>query len=234
MAPRPIFIHGSGGGIESWEHQEPRFDGSMVIGLPGHPVGAPLHTVGGYAEWVGAAIADVPGPNVLVGHSLGGAIALQVALNEPELVAGLVLVGTGAQIPVPPTLVAAARADVATEARRLLTRGWYQIDASTLDEESARIARIGGETLALDYEACAGWNVMDRLHEITMTTMVVVGDEDRLTPPIRSEELVRGIQGAILARVPAAAHWVMKEQPETFDRMLAGFLARVELVSDEG
>jgi pimeloyl-ACP methyl ester carboxylesterase len=232
MAPRPIFIHGSGGGIESWELQEPRFDGSMVIGLPGHPVGAPLRTVGGYAEWVGAAIADVPGPNVLVGHSLGGAIALQVALNEPELVAGLVLVGTGAQIPVPPALASAARSDVTTEARRLLTRGWHQIEPATLDEESARIVRIGGETLAMDYEACAAWNVMDRLQEITLTTMVVVGDEDRLTPPIRSEELVRGIQGAILARVPNAAHWVMKEQPETFSRMLAGFLSRVELLGE--
>lgn len=229
MAPRPIFIHGSGGGIESWEHQEPRFDGCMAIGLPGHPAGAPLRSVGGYAEWVGAAISDVPGPNVLVGHSLGGAIALQVALNEPDLVAGLVLVASGARIPVPAALAESARADVATEARRLLTKGWHAIDPITLEEEAERVARVGGETLALDYEACAAWDVTDRLNEVGVPTLVMVGDEDVLTPPARSEELVRGIQGAILTRVPGAAHWLMKEQPEMFDRMLTGFLARVEL-----
>lgn len=229
MAPRPIFIHGSGGGIESWELQEPRFDGAMVIGLPGHPAGRPLRSVGGYAEWVGAAIADVPGPKVLVGHSLGGAIALQVVLNEPELVAGLVIVSSGARIPVPASLVEAARADVDAEARRLLRKGWFEIDDDTLDLEAGRIAQVGGETLAMDYEACDSWDVSDRLHEVRHPTMVLVGDEDVITPPSRSEELVTGIDGAILARIPRAAHWLMKEQPHTVDRLIAGFLARVEL-----
>lgn len=232
MAPRPIFIHGSGGGIETWSFQEPRFDGCMVVGLPGHPIGTPLRTIGGYAEWAGAAIADIPGPKVLVGHSMGGAVALQVVLNEPGLIDGLVLVATGARIPVPQAIVESARTDVAAEARRLLRRGWHEIDDATLEAEAERIAAVGGETLAMDYEACDAWHAVDRLHEVRIPTMVMVGDRDVLTPPARAEELVHGIDGAILARVPEAAHWLMKEQPRTFDRMLAGFLARVELGSD--
>ncbi len=232
MAPRPIFIHGSGGGIETWERQEPRFEGCLTVSLPGHPAGAPLRSVGGYAEWIGSAIRDLPGPNVLVGHSLGGAIALQVALNEPELVAGLVIISSGPRIRVPDTLAAAARRDVDAEARRLLRKGWHGIDEQTLDQEAERVARVGGETLALDYEACDAWDATDRLLEIAVPTLVMVGDRDELTPPRLSEELVTGIPGAILTRIPDAAHWLMKEQPQTFDRLLAGFLARLELAGD--
>ena len=65
-APRPIFIHGAGGGAHSWELQEPRFEGAYVVALPGHPAGYAHSSVGAYAEWTAAAIAEIPGPRVLV------------------------------------------------------------------------------------------------------------------------------------------------------------------------
>lgn len=232
MAPRPVFIHGAGGGATSWELQEPRFEGAVVIALPGHPGGTPLRSVGGYAEWLGASLRELDGPLVLVGHSLGGAIALQVVLNEPDLVAGLVLVATGPRLPVPAQLADAARDDVDAEARRLLVKGWPSIDDETLEREAGRITALGGDTLALDYLACTTWDASARLGEVGVPTLVMAGLDDRLTPPAYAQELADGIPGAILTRIPDVGHWLHKEEPHAVDRLLAGFLARVELAGE--
>ena len=86
--------------------------------------------------------------------------------------------------------------------------------------------------LALDYEACDGWDITDRLHEVSVPTLVLTGDLDALTPPSRAEQLATGIPGAILVRIPATGHWPMKEAPRQVDRLIAGFLARLELADE--
>jgi pimeloyl-ACP methyl ester carboxylesterase len=63
------------------------------------------------------------------------------------------------------------------------------------------------------------------LASITCPTLVVVGDEDGLTPPAEAEKLVTGIRGARLARIPGAGHLSNLEQPAAFNQALTGFLA---------
>src|ERR1700675_1521865 len=101
MAPRPIFVHGAGGSATAWQHQEPRFEGCYVLALPGNPAGSAFSTVGAYEKWTAHPIRETPGPRVVVGHSMGGAVALQLALDHPELVDGLVIIASGAQLFVP-------------------------------------------------------------------------------------------------------------------------------------
>lgn len=228
MAPRPVFIHGSGGSTALWEAQESRFEGCIVLALPGHPAGSPLRSVGGKAEWVAHALGELPDPSVLVGHSLGGAVALQVALIAPELVEGLVLVASAARFNVRPGLEDAARTDVRRAAERLMRLGWPGIDEHSLEREVGFIVANGAESLALDYAAVTAVDLTPRLHEIQVPTLVVGGGADVLTPPDDQRRLAEGIPDAIRVEIPDVGHYLMKERPQTLDLVIAGFLARLE------
>lgn len=229
MAPRPIFIHGAGGGTATWRHQEPRFEGCVVLALPGHPAGTALESVAAYAEWTAQAIEGIPGPRVLVGHSMGGAIALQVAVDHPDLVAGAVIVASGPQLVVPDSAFDLARSDFPGECERVLRKGWWEPEDETISAEAALIAEAGQETLLADYTACRGFDISNRLSEVRVPVLVATGERDGLTPPSLAEKLVRGLPQAILVMIPDAGHWVMKEHPATVDLLIAGFLARLEL-----
>jgi pimeloyl-ACP methyl ester carboxylesterase len=63
------------------------------------------------------------------------------------------------------------------------------------------------------------------LATITCPTLVVVGDEDGLTPPAEAEKLVAGIRGATLTRVAGAGHMTNLEQPAAFNLALTRFVA---------
>ena len=229
MAPRPLFIHGAGGGAATWHHQEPRFEGCVVLALPGHPAGTALQSVAAYAEWTAHAIDEIPGPRVLVGHSMGGAVALQIAVDHPDLVDGLVILASGPQLFVPDAAVALAQSDFPAECERVLRKGWWNPDDETIAAEAALIAEVGPQTLLADYTACRGFDISDRLAEVRVPALVVAGDRDGLTPPSLVERLAQGIPQALLVMIPESGHWVMKERPAATDLLIAGFLARLEL-----
>ena len=106
---RLVFIHGSGGTSRVWKYQTEHFTGSVAITLPGHPDGPPCESIEGAASWLRSELARQGGaaPLLLVGHSLGGAIALQYALDHGDEVAGIVLVGSGARLRVHPATLEA-------------------------------------------------------------------------------------------------------------------------------
>jgi pimeloyl-ACP methyl ester carboxylesterase len=229
VAPRPIFIHGAGGGTATWREQEPRFEGCVVLALPGHPAGTAYQSVAAHAEWTAQAIAELPGRNVLVGHSMGGALALQMAVDHPELVSGVIIIASGPQLFVPDVALELARSDFAAECERVLRKGWWNPDDETIAEEAALIAEVGPDTLVADYTACRGFDITDRLGEVRVPTLVIAGERDGLTPPSLAERLVQGLRQAILVVVPETGHWVMKEHAAAVDLLIAGFLARLEL-----
>jgi pimeloyl-ACP methyl ester carboxylesterase len=229
MAPRPIFIHGAGGSASAWSLQEPRFEGCVVVALPGHPTGTAYASVGGYAEWAAHVLHDIPGPRVVVGHSMGGAVALQLALDHPHLVDGLVIIASGARLFVPEAAFDLARTNFPAECERLLRKGWPQADDATIAGEVAQMVEVGQHTVLQDYAACLGFDVVDRLGEIRVPTLVISGDQDALTPLSLATELLEGIGQSVGVVVPEAGHWVMKEHPSTVALLISGFLARLEL-----
>ena len=99
-----VLVHGAGGSADLWA---PQLTGLadlarvVAVDLPGHGPrrGGGGQSIVAYADWLGEfldALGD--GPAVVVGHSMGGAIAQTVALARPERLAGLVLVATGARL----------------------------------------------------------------------------------------------------------------------------------------
>ena len=110
--PSLLFVHGAGGDADIWENQVAYFNGrhpAYRIELPGHGLssGDGEEEIPAYAKWVQRLIEEgLPRhPWVLVGHSMGGAVALQLALDHPSSLNAVVLVGTGAKLGVLPVIL---------------------------------------------------------------------------------------------------------------------------------
>lgn len=182
----------------------------------------------------------------LLGHSMGGMIALRFALAYPQRVASLVLMDTAARAPdhMPRAPLAAAgaiaRSDgMATLAELLRARGH---DDPSRPEAERRLEQEMGATfwerrrrrlVAMDPEAFAtlalelvdDTPLTDRLAKIRCPTLVMVGDQDIgfLAP---AEELASGIPGAVKVVIPNAAHSPQLENPSAWIKAISDHLAR--------
>jgi pimeloyl-ACP methyl ester carboxylesterase len=226
MAPRLYYVHGSGYTQDSFRDQVAAFPESDALSLPGHPQGEPLRSVGDMAEWLGKYIRWAgAGRAVVAGNSLGGAIAMEWALRYPSDVAGLILIGTGARLRVGQAIF------------DLIDNGWpgsipklvdFAVSANASPELRQRVEgwhrTVGQKATRADFAACDEFDVMDRLEDIAAPTFVVVGGEDRLTPPRFSRYLHEHIAGSDRLEVPGAGHIVMAERPDAVNPAISAFL----------
>jgi 3-oxoadipate enol-lactonase len=223
-----VFIHGAGRTPASWGPQLARFEGALAVALPGHPDGAPLHGTPAMADWVIAEMEGVPGPLVMVGHSLGGAVALQVTLTRPDLVAGLVLVSTGARLPVPDDAIARIDLDFEAECARMVEQSWLHHEPELIRRGTNSVIAMGAESLRADYVAAREHDLRGRLGGLNAPALVVSGEEDPLVPTWLSEELADELPDSSLAVIAGTAHVPQLERPDTVDLLIAAFLARLE------
>jgi pimeloyl-ACP methyl ester carboxylesterase len=207
----------------------------LALDLPGHgPLGGRGEpSITAYAQWLEEALgALVAEPVVLVGHSMGGAIAQSVALAAPERLAGLILMATGAKLRVLARLLVLLR-ERPWEGQRLIHE--LSFAAGTPSERVEvvdRVLREGAPLVTLgDYFACDRFDVRARLGEIRTPTLVVSGSEDRLTPPTYGRALTTAIPAAQFLEVPHAGHFPHLEQPGVVNAAIRQFLAQLKMVA---
>jgi len=225
-----VFIHGAGGSHLNWPPQLRRLAGAntYTLDLPGHgqSEGQGRTSISAYVDFV-AAFLEILGLEkvTLVGHSMGGATALDFALRYPERLAGLVLVGSGARLRVVPAILDGIRQDFEA-AVRLITDYAFSPDApEQLKREGRRqMGQTHPDVLYGDFAVCDAFDVMDRLGEIRCPTLAICGTADRLTPPKYSTYLRDNIPAAQLVLVEDAGHMVMLEQPEAVSQAIADFI----------
>jgi pimeloyl-ACP methyl ester carboxylesterase len=228
--PPVVFVHGAGGTHQHWLYQVRDLPqaASYAPDLPGHgrSEGPGRDRVAVYGDWLAGFLDELALEQaVLVGHSMGGAIALDLALRYPQRVAGLGLVATGARLRVAPALLEALSQE--PEAGVKLIADWaFGPEAS---QEMVRLARrqmnmIPADVLYGDFVACDQFDVVVRLGEIQAPAFVLCGTQDRLTPVKYATYLRDQIEGATLTLVEGAGHMVMIEQPQTVSKALGDFL----------
>lgn len=206
---------------------------AVALDLPGHGRSTPpgRTSIEAYRDVV-LGLLDALGFDraVIVGHSMGGAIAQTLALSHPDRVAGLGLVGTGARLRVLPAILEGVLNDWATTAR-LITEYSYasNTDPEFLRRAEAELGECPAAVVHGDFWACNQFDVMTRLAEIRMPTLVICGREDRLTPLKYSVYLTHHLPNASLVLIDDAGHSVMLEQPDETSAALHHF---IELLSD--
>jgi pimeloyl-ACP methyl ester carboxylesterase len=202
----------------------------VAIDLPGHG-GSPGRGFRGVADYTYFVVelAKALGWDrfVVVGHSLGGAVALVTALYHGELLEALVLVDTGARLRVHPALLRGARE--AAEAGRAPTmdRSWAYANStpqSVVEAVQRLILRTDPWVTYGDWIADDTFDLMTRVKDIRVPTLAVCGADDRLTPVKYHQFLAAQISGCRLTIIERAGHWVFWEQPEAFTRTVREFL----------
>lgn len=231
-APRDVvLIHGAGETGLLWRPILDRLSGdgrAVALNLPGHPVGdATCRTMKEYAEAVHESIArsGLRRPAVC-GHSMGGAIALTLALERPDDVGAMILLATGAKLGVSSELVDGLREQPVKVIERTITpMSFFQVDLAVAREARAALALSNPGIFLNDYLACADFDVRDRLCEIRARTLIVCGENDRMTPPRWSHYLQANIPSSTAFFIGEAGHMAPIEKPLLCGRLIQDFLA---------
>jgi pimeloyl-ACP methyl ester carboxylesterase len=232
-AARPVvvFVHGAGCDHTSWQLQSRWFAwhgyAALAVDLPGHggSEGPPLRSVAATAAWVGALL-DAAGvaEAALVGHSMGGAIALEAAAALGGRITRLALIGTAAAVPVTAELLTAAE-QAPERAYRMMT-AWAHSPAAKLGGHPvpglwmtggslALFARNGARALSADLAACNDWKSgKDAAARVRCPALVVVAANDVMTPAERGKALGGLIAGSRTVTVADCGHMLMAEAPD--------------------
>ncbi|MBZ0294742.1 MAG: alpha/beta hydrolase [Anaerolineae bacterium] len=228
--PPLLLIHGAGGSHLDWPGALRRLPGTGTLApdLPGHgrSEGKGYSQVDAYADDLVTLLDELALSQVFVlGHSLGGAIGLSLALRVPARVCGLILVGTGAKLKVHPDILHAA--DHETALRQLVSGYWSdKVDEAQREQSYARLQAVDPAVLQNDLRAADGFDVREQLDRIKTPTLVIGGTEDALTPVRYSTYLQQHIPGAELVIIEGGSHMMMLEQPQVIANTVETWLNR--------
>jgi pimeloyl-ACP methyl ester carboxylesterase len=227
--PILVLVHGAGETRLHWPAELRRLAGASVytLDLPGHgrSTGEGCDTIEGYAAAVVAFLRAVDvGPAVIVGHSMGGAIAMTLALDF-DCVTGAVLMGTGARLRVAPAILEGIHGNFEQSVDLITRFAWSQGAYPKLIERGKQaLLDAGPDVLLGDLTACDRFDVMERLGEIRVPTLIISGSADQLTPVKYGRFLVEHIPDARLVVIENAGHMMMLEQPNRVAEAVQEFL----------
>jgi pyruvate dehydrogenase E2 component (dihydrolipoamide acetyltransferase) len=244
--PPLVFLHGLGGSGSTWQTVLADLAAHhrvCALDLPGHGASdkpAPAtadYSVAGLARAVGQALDLLGlGQAVLVGHSLGGAVATQVALDRPAAVSRLVLVdsaGLGDELN-PALLDWVEAAPSRAEARRLLALFFYDerhVLESAIEETYQQFCSPGAHD-AIRAAAAASFTragqqtgLPGRMRELRQPVLLLWGAEDRVIPARHARAAAQAIDGAHVEVWENVGHVPQLEAADRFVAALERFLA---------
>jgi pimeloyl-ACP methyl ester carboxylesterase len=221
-----------------WSHQYGRLHKKYniaAINLPGHghSGGKGENNVRDYCLWIKKLLAELDWKSaVLVGHSLGSAIALQFAISYPEEIAGIVCIGGGMKMPVNPFFLEFLQTnppEMPAEIIELICK--YSLARENRSKFSAQLRKSISlskvDVLYGDLSACNELNLTQETGKISVPALIICGAEDKMTPPDLSRALAAGISKSTLEIVEGAGHMVMLERPAEFNESLDKFAASI-------
>lgn len=229
-----LFIHAAGSNGNTWHHQLAAFaahHSPLAFDFPGHGRSAgteSLKSIAAYGDFLTAFMdaLDVR-PCVLIGRSMGGAIAVECALAHPDRIRALVLVATAARFDLPGALLNAWRDVMRGRAQQPFTSEAFspKADFAVIREAWMEQVKTDPRVRYFDLLACNEFDATARLAGITVPTLIIAGRDDAITPLDRAEALHRGIAQSQLVIIDDAGHTLPSENPAEFNAAIDTFLA---------
>jgi pimeloyl-ACP methyl ester carboxylesterase len=222
-----VFIHGSGMNGVVWQQQLDYFENAEALNLPAHPAGELVEGIEAYLDFVLSYLQKQDEDFVIVGHSLGGALALKLALIELDRLKAIVLIGTGARLRVMPMILEMLEKS-ALENNKIpsMMLAMNDLIAEPLKSQIiAAMASNGANVMHRDLSICDHFDVMNELPNITIPTLVLVGDKDQMTPPKYAEYMVNAMPNAKMEVIKGGTHMVFAEQAERVNVLIEEFLS---------
>ncbi|HEX9839873.1 MAG TPA: alpha/beta fold hydrolase [Anaerolineales bacterium] len=214
-----VFIHGFGGQAEQWHYQLQKFaleNRVIALDLRGHGLSDKPGT--GYdlprlIEDLETALTllKVKGKFVLVGHSFGGAIVTEYALKHPDRVERSILIATSGQFRLNPYYrFALSLPNWFLRAVGPFTRSWLFAPPHVLKQFYS--------------QSLSKWNGWDKFRSISVPTLVIRGNRDRVFEGPLFAKVAESIPGAEDADIGVSGHMVMLERREAVDRAIERFM----------
>lgn len=250
--PCVVFLHGAQHDHSVWILQSRalahRGTSVLALDLPGHGRSAgPLpSSVEGIAEQIAPALAALATPRfVLVGHSMGSLVALELAARLGHRCAGVALVATAFPMKVSDTLLAATRDDPASAmqminvwshsaslrpfaARPGAPGPGFNIVWQNLRLMQRIAALNGAAVLPTDFAACNAYaGGLARAQALACPALFVLGAGDQMTPPKAARSLIDACPDKTVVTLAATGHSVMTENPDGLRRALEQFVDRL-------
>jgi len=225
-----LFIHGAGMDHTVWtllaRHFARHGRNVIAVDLPGHgrSGGDPARSIGEMADWVAALLDELAlERTAIVGHSMGGLVALDFAARYPDRVRAVALVGSTAPMPVSEAILEAAAADDHA-AFDMLTQWGYSKRHQYGGNSNPGLWMMGGTlrlfercrpgVLHADMNACNNYDSgLQRAALVECPVLVVAGDGDRLTPLRAAQPLLAALPSPVVKVLRGSGHSLMAEAP---------------------
>jgi len=226
-----VLLHGLMGTMRHWEDTLESLapvGRALSLALPIVERDMPEISIEGVARYVARFLDAVEIPRAVIGgNSLGGHVALALALDHPERVSGLILTGSSGLfersftrgVPHRPTAeyVREKMEEVFFDGR-FVTPEWVESVRRTVTTPASalRVLRFA--------RAAKRHNIEARLREVAVPALLVWGRDDRITPPDVAERFHRLLPDSSLRFLPRCGHAPMLEQPDAFNEVVAEWL----------
>jgi pimeloyl-ACP methyl ester carboxylesterase len=223
-----IFVHGAGNTGLVWHYQTEYFTGSEAIDLPGHPEGKLCTSIDQYAEWLHEYVRRKDYSQLVVaGHSMGGAVAQAYALSYPKQVKALILIDTGARLRVRPDFLKQLEDGIDAPdkwLKNVVEPPYSRVAPEVREKIINGVVRVGVAVQLNDFRCCDKFDIMGKVSQIAVPTLVICGSDDDMTPVKYSQYLADKILGARLVVVEGSSHHCFLEKPVEVNRAIEGFL----------
>ena len=208
----------------------------IAIDLPGHGNSAPLNSVWSISTMADAVFEDlatISNDYSLLGASLGGMVAQEIAVRKPERLTNLILVDTLCTLTKEQRIAIEARAEKTSKEgmasilddtiTRWFTTKFIHEKAEVVNKIKIYLSNCDSEIHSKCWNAISQFDLENEIRTIEIPVCAIVGSDDVSTPPYMAEKISRNVVKGKTIIIPEAAHMSMIEKPDLFTNVVKNF-----------